>query len=316
MVVTRPGDHTRCMSQGHADARILELAARQHGVVARWQLLDAGVSAGAIEHRLKKRTLHPVHRGVYRTGPVAARYQPEMAALLACGGGAALSHRTAAAIWGMAPPARRDAPIDVTASCTLRGPASGVCLHRCSLEPGDVTQRHDLSLTTPARTIFDLAADLDPYALERVFARALRRDLVAVDGVEGMLLRHPHQRGCRTLRALLDAAAGPALTHSKAEAGFLALLRRGGVPRPLVNAVVCGLEVDFFWPDRGVVVEVDGFAYHSHRGAFERDRERDGILVGEGLTVMRVTWRQIQNEPEKVLVRLAMALGARPERAG
>jgi very-short-patch-repair endonuclease len=75
--------------------------------------------------------------------------------------------------------------------------------------------------------------------------------------------------------------------------------------------VVNGLEVDFFWPDRGLVVEVDGFAFHAHRSAFENDRRRDRILAGEGLTVIRVTWRQLQNEPEKVLARLCMALGAR-----
>lgn len=105
----------------------------------------------------------------------------------------------------------------------------------------------------------------------------------------------------------------------QAEAEFLALLRKGHVPRPQVNAVVRGLEVDFFWPDRGIVVEVDGFAHHAHRSAFENDRRRDGILAAENLSVIRFTWRQIHKEREQVLVRLAMALGARapgPDRRG
>jgi very-short-patch-repair endonuclease len=144
----------------------------------------------------------------------------------------------------------------------------------------------------------------------------VRRDLVDLDAVEAMLRRHPRRRGCGKLRAILDTAAGPALTRSEAEARFLALLRKAAVPRPRTNAVVSGLEVDFFWPDRGVVVEVDGFAFHSHRGAFEDDRQRDALLAGEDLTVLRFTWRQVVNESEKVVARLCMALGARIDRRG
>lgn len=126
-------------------------------------------------------------------------------------------------------------------------------------------------------------------------------------GVSAGAIDHRLKKG--TLCALLDDTAGPALTRSEAETRFLALLRKAGVPRPRTNSVVCGLEVDFFWPDRDVVVEIDGFAYHSHRSAFENDRRRDRILASEGLTVIRVTWRQIQNEPEKLLARLCMTPG-------
>jgi very-short-patch-repair endonuclease len=304
------------MGQRQADERIHDLAARQHGVVARSQLLGAGVSAGAIDHRLRRGTLRPIHRGVYRTGPVTARYLPEAAAMLACGPDAALSDRSAAGIWGMMPAPQREAPVDVAGPRSLRGPAAGVRLHRRQLEPDEITQRHGLPLTTPARTILDLASGLGPYPLERVLARAMKREIVACDAVEAMLLRHPHRRGCRTLRTLLDAAAGPAFTRSEPEALFLALLRKARVPRPRTNAVLYGLEVDFFWPDQAVVVEVDGFAYHSQRSTFESDRRRDRILASEGLTVIRVTWRQIQNEPEQILACLCMALGARTSRRG
>lgn len=305
------------MVQGNADERILALASRQHGVVTRSQLLAAGVAVGAISHRLKKGTLQSLHRGVYRTGPITARFQPEMAAALACGPEAVLSDLTAAGIWDMMSPRQPDSPVDVAGPRSLRGPASGVHLHRRgTLEDDEVVQRHSLPLTTPARTVLDLAAQLDPYQLERVLARALARNLVTVDAVQAMLLRHPRRKGCRTLRMILADATGPALTRSEAEARCLALLRKGGVPRPRTNAVVRGLEVDFFWPDRGVIVEVDGYTFHSHRNAFENDRRRDSILAADNLLVIRLTWRQIQNEPEKVLVRLGMALGARTRGPG
>lgn len=298
------------MRKRSADERIHELAAPQHGVVTRAQLREAGLSRGAIEHRLSKGVLQPVHRGVYRTGPITARYQPEMAAVLACGPATALSDRTAAALVGMLPARQPEAPVDVTGPSTLRGPA-GVRLHRRDLEDDEVTERHGLPLTTPPRTVLDLASGLGPCEMERALARATKRGIVTLDAVEAMLMRHPRRPGCRTLRALLEAAAGPALTRSEAEALFLALLRNYGVPRPRTNVVVCGFEVDFYWPDRGVVVEVDGFAYHSHRGAFENDRDRGLMLAGEGLTLIRVTWRQLQHEPEKVMGQLCLTLGMR-----
>lgn len=311
MVAPRTACDPPQMGHSNADVRIQEIAAQQHGVVSRSQLLGAGMSVDAIDYRLKKGTLRRVHRGVYCTGPLTGRFQPEMAAVLACGPETALSHRTAAGIVSILPPGQPKAPIDVIGPQSRRGPSSGVRLHRTDrLEPDEVTHRHGLPLTSPARTILDLASCLGPYELERALARALKQEIVSCDSVETMLLRHRHREGRTTLRHLLDAA-DPAFTRSEAEVRFLKLLRKGSVPRPRVNAVVKGLEVDFFWPDRGVVAEVDGFAHHSHRRAFENDRQRDGILAADNLSVIRFTWRQIQREPEKVLARLCMALGAR-----
>lgn len=298
------------MSAPNPDQRIHEIAARQHGVVTRRQLRDAGLSRGVIEHRVRRGTLRRVHRGVYRTGPITARFQAEMAAVLACGPGSALSDGTAAGLWGILPARQPEAPVDVSGPRSLRG-LEGIRLHRRRIEDDEVTRLHGLPLTTPARTILDLAAELGPYELERVLARAMRRDVVALEEVQAMLHRYPHLPGCRALRAILEAAAGPALTRSQAEAVFLRLLRKYGVPRPRTNAVVRGLEVDFYWPDHGVVVEVDGFAFHSHRGAFENDRERGLLLASEGITLIRATWRQLQNEPEKLMGGLCLMLGAR-----
>lgn len=304
------------MGPSCADTRIDELAARQYGVVSRTQLLTAGVSANAIDHRLRKGRLRRVHRGVYHAGPITGRYQAEMAAVLGCGPGAALSDRTAAGLWGMLP-SNPEAPVDVVGPRSLRGPASGVRLHRRGSLPDDeVAERHGLPLTTPARTVIDLASGIGSYELERALAGALRRDIVAVDAIEVLLTRYPRRKGYRTLRSLLDDARGPMLTRSEAEARFLALLRRGGLDRPRTNAVVNGLEVDFFWPDRGVVVEVDGFAFHSNRTAFEHDRDRGTLLSAKGNVVLRFTWRQITKEPEKVLVRISLTLGSRTGSSG
>lgn len=297
------------MGQPNADERIHELASRQHGVVTRRQLRAAGVSRGAIEHRLRKATLRRVHRGVYRTGPITARYADEMAAVLACGPDAVLSDRTAAGLWGMLPPRPLEAPVDITIPRRNRGHA-GVRLHLRPLEDDEVTRLHRLPLTVPPRTILDIAA-VCPDRLERALARATRRGVVTLEAVEAALRSHPHRPGCRALRELLELAGEPALTRSEAEALLLALLRDYGVPRPRTNAVVCGIEVDFYWPDRGVVVEVDGFAFHAHRGAFENDRDRGIILATQDITLIRVTWRQLRYEPEKVMGGLLMTLGAR-----
>lgn len=302
----------RGMEYGSPDALIQEIAARQHGVVARAQLLEAGVSPGAIDHRRKNRTLRPVHRSVYRVGPIAGPYQREMAAVLACAPDGVIGLRTAAGIFGIIAPPGPTEPVDVVGPTSLRGPATGVRVHRRRVpDPDEILRRHGIPLTAPARTLLDLASSLGSSELERAFARALRSGLVDVDSMAATLERHPRRPGCRDLRALVEHAAGPAFTRSEAEARFFDLLRRGGVPRPRLNALVHGLEVDFYWPDREVVVEIDGFSYHSDRSSFENDRHRDALLAAHGIVVVRFTWRQIQSEPEKTLVRLAMALGAR-----
>ena len=172
------------MSNIHPDTRILEIAARQHGVVSRRQLREAGLSRGAIEHRLRTGTLRPVHRGVYRTGPTTPKHQAEAAALLACGDDAVLTHRTAAGILRIIPAPRPGEPIDVSGPRTLRGPQSGVRIHRVGRLPSDeVERRHGLAIAAAPRTILDLAACLGPYDLERALARAERKELLTLGQV-------------------------------------------------------------------------------------------------------------------------------------
>jgi very-short-patch-repair endonuclease len=298
------------------DARIHELAARFHGVVSRAELLGVGIPMHAFEYRLKRGRLHLLFDGVYRVGPVAAPHEREAAALLACGPrrngepGGVLSHTSAARLWGLtlAQTAHADA-IDVTVG-RYRRPSAGLRLHRVThLHPDDVTLLDGLTVTTPARTIADMASIVNGRTLEQMLAFAEREGLSSMKTVLATIDRLPRRKGIRRLRELCTAADAPSLTRSDAEARFLALARKGQLPPPKTNVQVLGYEVDALWRAEKLIVEVDGFAFHSSRDAFERDRVRDSQLGAHGYRVMRVTWKQLQEEPEAVLVRVALALG-------
>ncbi len=285
------------------------LAARQHGLVARVQLLAAGVPAHVIDRRLARGRIDAVHRGVYRVSPAPLPYERQMAALLTCGASAVVSHRSAALLWKLLPGSPGDAPVDVTVP--RRHPASlrGLLVHRVSCLPADeVTLVEGIRATVPARTLLDLARNGDPRELEQAVAQADRTGLTTRADLARLATRHPHRRGVMAIRALLAAGAEPAFTRSEAETCFLALVRKAQLPAPAVNVALRGYEVDFFWRAEGLVVEIDGFAFHSSPAAFERDRRRDAVLAAAGFRVLRITWRQIAREPQALLVRLAQAL--------
>lgn len=291
------------------NAVVSEIAARQHGVVARSQLLRAGIARHRIDYRVEAGLLLPLHRGVYRCGPVAARYEREMAAVLACGERAALGYRTAAAIHDVAPPPPDPVPVAVIVPRTARGPA-GVDVHRVGpLRQDELERKHGMPVTTPARTLVDLAGVFGPAELERAFARALRLRLVTPPTVRTALERRPGARGARLLRSLIGLGE-VSFTRSEAEARFLTLLRQGHVERPRTNVAVLGREVDFLWPDARLIVEIDGFAHHADRAAFEDDRRRDAAFTASGFRVLRFTWRQLVAESAVVLFRVGQALGA------
>lgn len=163
-------------------------------------------------------------------------------------------------------------------------------------------------VTTASRALLDLAAELAPRELERLAAQAERAGLSDDRMLRQLLERHSRHRGASSLRDLVAATAGPQLTRSDAEARLLELLRRAGMPRPETNVRVAGYEVDFLWRAERLVVEVDGFAFHSSARAFERDRRRDSALSAAGMRVMRITWRQLEHEGEATLVTLARVL--------
>lgn len=293
------------MNHAEVEKVIATLAGRQHGVVVRGQLLAYGLSKHHVQRRLDTGQLVPMHRGVYRAGPVASPRAREMAAVLACGEGAVLSHETAARLFGLKPGAPSSRPIHVARPTgTRRRP--GVRLHRLpTLSAGDVMKFDGLPITTPPRTLWDLAST-NSRGLEKVFASGLDRGLVRQSALQGLLRRHDGAPGSRAVRRLLEA--DPALTRSPAEDRLQELIREAGLPEPRTNVMVEGLEVDCYWPDGGVVVEVDGFAYHGSAAAFERDRSRDRRLVASGRTVVRITWQQMEQAPLRVIAELAQAL--------
>lgn len=287
---------------------IAELAGRQHGVVARWQLLAAGVSRHQIALRLAAGRLHELHRGIYLVGhEVPPPYAPEMSALLACRTGAVLSHRSAASVWRLVPyPAEGYVCVTVSPARTPARPKLEV--HRAAIQRRDIRHRFRLALTSPPRTILDLAASLDLEHLESVVAEANYRGLAREAEIRDQLARNPGKRGMRHLRTVLDLPGGPRRTRSPAEREMLALIRRAGLSGYATNAPVDGYEVDLLWPDARLAVEVDGYDAHSGRVAFERDRLKNAALTAHGLTVMYVTGRQIRRDPDGVLDRVLRAL--------
>ena len=305
------------MQMSAIDDVIAALAARQHGVVTRAQLLAAGIAPDTVRSRVRTRRLVPVHHGVYRVGPVVDPRAREMAAALACGAGAVVSHYSGAALWERLP--QRDGMlVDVTVPHHHRGRRPGLRVYRVrALPEEEVTVLDVIPITTPARTILDLAGVAPPRRVEQALARAIREALTTPAEVLGLLARHPRRPGGPLLRALLEREGGPAFTRSEAEERFLALVRKAGLPEPELNVDVGGHEVDFLWRRERLVVEVDGFEFHSSRDRFENDRRRDADLFGLGLRVVRVTWRHITEELEATLVRVTRALVANaPEAAG
>jgi very-short-patch-repair endonuclease len=296
-------------TQARTEAIITTMASRQHGVVTRRQLLRAGVSPDAVDRRAKAGRLQRVHQGVYLVGPIAPPHAQEMAAVLAYEN-AMLSHWSAARCWRILLAHEQNAVhVLLVGRLPVRRP--GICAHAVhTLATDEVTTHEGIPITTPARTIYDLAARSDHRELERALAEAFALRLTDSDDIVTLVTRYPGRRGARRLQDLLERGSRPVLTRSKAEERFLALARNAQLQDPEVNVTLEGYEVDFLWRQDRLVVEIDGRAFHSSDRTFESDRRRDAVLLAAGLRVMRVTWRQMVTEPEALLVRLTRALVA------
>lgn len=282
-------------------------ASRQHGVVARRQLLAAGVAGHAIDYRLRKGRLRPIHRGVYGLGRLRGAHAAEMAAVLALGDGALLSYRSAGSLWGHLPPQSADASMDISTPGRHVDSRPGLITHRMiSIQSDEVASLHGIPITSAARTLLDLAGVLAPPQLERALARALR-DRVEEHQILGLLGRYPTRPGAPLLRSLVGEE-NLVVTRSHAEEVFLAILDRGGLPKPATNVRVRGLEVDFLFRPARLIVEIDGATYHSSPAAIDRDHQRDQILYLAGYDVLRFTWRQLDKQPDPVMAKVAGAL--------
>jgi very-short-patch-repair endonuclease len=305
--------------KGVGDREISRIAERQRGLVHRHQLLEAGISPNGIRHRLETARLHSLYRDVYLVGrphlePLAAA----TAAVMHFRGHAVLSHRTAGQLWGLVD--GQEVPVTVSTRGADARSRPGLIVHRLrTLDERQLRQRHGLPVTSPARTLLDLAGVLDPHELEAAYAIARRAGLATPREIAAATRRASRSKGIATLRELLRAeTAGPrsgppqtSLTRSTYERKLLRLIRDAQLPGPLANATVEGIEVDLLWPAQRLVVEFDGFAFHSGRDAFERDRARDQRLIAAGYRVIRVTARQLDHSPLALIAVLAMALARR-----
>jgi very-short-patch-repair endonuclease len=274
------------------------LADRQHGLVATYQLLALGFDYDDICYRAKVGRLHRIHRGVYAVGfRTLTRHGQWMAAVLAYGPSALLSHYTAAALWGIGktwgkvhvttPDSRRDRP--------------RISAHTAYLHVEDVAECDGIPVTSVARTIFDLAALLDLDELARVIEEADRARVSDLEALDRAVARRPRAAGVVALRAVLADYRGPVDTRSKHERALRRLIRGAGLPEPQYNVIVAGFLVDAFWPDSNLVVEVDSRAYHLTPRAFETDRIRDAQLQKAGYRVLRITEKRLYGDPAGVI---------------
>jgi very-short-patch-repair endonuclease len=293
------------------DRAMAELAKRQHGLVARRQLLALGMSGRAIDGRVGRGQLHQVFRGVFVYGSRRiSRKGRWMAAVLAAGEGAVLSHRSAARLWRLLPPAAE--VIDVICPLDRIVRRKGIVGHSFELR-GDEWLVHDaIPATSPFRTIFDLAAVVQMRELERAFHEAEAREVTDRVSLPVLLERYPGRRGSKNLRELLEAGQPVGITRNEFEEAYVTLVDRYGFRRPRMNAPLAirgrFFEIDALWERERVAVELDSRTIHGTRKKFESDRLRDRILVAEGWRTMRVTWRQLQDEPEEIARDLRSAL--------
>jgi len=284
------------------EGEVARLAAKQHGVVGRGQLVAIGLSERAVEHRLAVGRLHPVARGVYAVGHGRiSQLGKWTAAVLASGPGAVLSHRSAAALWDIRGPA--DGAVDVTAP--HRSTSSDRIRRHLAVLPADEVIVHEgIAVTIVPRTIFDLAAVSSVDRLEHDIRQVEYLRLYDQLSLLNLVERYPGRRGLRRVRAALSRleALPAGRTRSRLEERFLPFLRRHGLPRPRLNDwIVVGekrYQVDCHWHGTGHVVELDSWEAHGTRSAFREDRARDRVLRTAGYMVTRISWAQLDDEPE------------------
>jgi very-short-patch-repair endonuclease len=270
-------------------------------VIRRRQLTALGLGDRAIENRLRAGQLHRIYQGVYAVGHTRLTQEGRfLSAVFACGDRAVLSHNSAAVLWKLRPP--KGPRVDVTVpSGGTRARRGAVIVHRSPLPNEDVTVHDAIPVTTPERTLVDLADCSTRRELERAVGEALYL------GMDLSSLRPlPGRRGAGVLAAVLQIhAPGTTRTRSELEEVMLALCREHGLPEPLVNQRIEGYEVDFVWPDARVIVETDSWSAHGRRTTFESDRLRDAALQVAGWRVIRITWRRLTREPGAVAAQLA-----------
>ncbi len=298
------------------DLVVAWVAGRQLGLITAEQLIAAGVGRGSIRWRLANGALHRVFRGVYLVGhSVLVPDALEFAAVLACGRGAVVSHRSAAGLWLIASSGGGGVEVTVVArDCRSR---AGLRVHQVqALDPRDRSRRRGIPVTAPARTAIDYAATAGYEEAERAIAEALALKLVTERQLLAAIERGQHRAGVAQVRAILGQPGGPRRTRSDGERAMLRLIRAAKLPTPLTNHPVEGFDADFFWPEVGLIVEVDGGDFHRPRSAFERDHRRDIVHKDAGHEVLRVSGQQLDQEPLYIAAVIARAYDRRSRARG
>lgn len=291
------------------DAQLAILASRQHGVVAHYQLLKLGFTRSAVKRRVAAGRLHRIHQGVYAVGHSSLSSNGKlMAAVLAGGPGAVLSHRHAAELWGLHKTSRRAIDVTTTRDVDQRPGIAPHCVKR--LDPAERKVRNGIPVTSVARTLLDLAEVVPRRQLERAVDEAERRRLFDLKQIEAVVARNPGRRGLKPLRSVIENASEPPATRTELEHRFADFCHENDLPRPAFNVTVEGYEVDAAWLDAKVIVELDSWTFHGGREAFETDRERDTALQLARYRVIRVTWRRLTKHAARLEREMKAALAA------
>jgi uncharacterized protein DUF559/putative AbiEi antitoxin of type IV toxin-antitoxin system len=278
------------------DRRAGDLATLQHGVVARRQLLELGFSVRMVEHRVAKGWLRLLYRGVYALGHEKLSMRSRwMAAVLACGSGAMLSHGSAAALWGLVRPRGR---IEIVAPSYRQ--SRGLLVRESRIHPEDRAEIDAIPVCSVARVLLDLAGIWDGERVGRVWEEADRLGVLELRAMEQACERAQGRKGSGRIRQLIVAAREPVRTRSHLEDRFAVFCREWGLPAPVFNCLVLDREVDALWPRERLIVEMDGFAFHGHRAAFERDRARDAAFQVAGYRVLHLTQPRLEKEPTEI----------------
>jgi very-short-patch-repair endonuclease len=284
------------------------LADAQHGVAHCHQLNEIGLDHSAITRRKAGGLLHRIHLGVYAIGRTELTREGTLtAAVLAYPSPSLLAGRSALEVWGALPPG--GSPCIVSPKARSR---PGIrAIDAAIVLPADLCALNYLPLTAPARSLLDFAPRADPYELETALNELRAAKLLRLEDLDELKLRTHGHHGWGPLNRLLAAETEPGFSRKEAELRLLRLIRAASLPSPGRNVRVGRWEVDFLWAEARLVVEVDSYAFHSSRRAFERDRRKQAELQRLGLEVLRFTWRQITTQPEWVIAQIAARLAAR-----
>ncbi|MDQ2675497.1 MAG: DUF559 domain-containing protein [Actinomycetota bacterium] len=291
---------------------ISEAAARQKGLVTRVWLLGMGFAEGTIDEWLRRGLLHAIHPGVYAVGHEAISPEAKLlAAVLACGPSAVLSHRSAAELWALLEPRRGFATQVTVPGHGIEGP-SGIYVHRT----GELPQRErdvvdGIPVTSAARTIFDLASQALPSEIEAAYERGLIDQRFTRDDMIKMAVRHKGRRGITKIRALIDRDAPPSATVREAHRMLLELIRSSSLPHPKTEVPIGRYRADICWPEVKLIVEMDGSRWHDTPGRVHHDKRRDADLAGLGYLTIRVTWNDLVEEPVATISRITRVYASR-----